>query len=44
MYWNEYKIKNDNKDTTTDFRYFIESNYVGVNMLLIYLNQGDSDK
>ena len=30
-YWNEYKTKSGNKNTTKKYRYFIESNFVGVN-------------
>ena len=35
------KTKSDNKNTTNEFRYFLESNFVGVNRLfvLIYTNQ-----
>ena len=32
-YWNEYKTKNENKTTTNEYRYFLESNFVGVNRL-----------
>ena len=35
MYWNEYKTKNENKNATNDYRYFLESNSVGVNMLFV---------
>ena len=40
-YWNEYKTKSDNKNTTTEFRFFLESNFVGVNRLfvLVYSDQ-----
>ena len=30
-YWNEYKTKSENKNTTNKYRYFLESNFVGVN-------------
>ena len=30
-YWNEYKTKSENKNTTNEYRYFLESNFVGVN-------------
>ena len=46
VYWNEYKTKSGNKNTTNEFRYFIESNFVGVNRLfvLVYTNHGDNAK
>ena len=28
VYWDEYKTKSDNKNTTNEFRYFLESNFV----------------
>ena len=45
-YWNEYKTKSDNKNTTNEFRYFLESNFVGVNKLfvLVYTNEGNNAK
>ena len=44
VYWNEYKTKSENKNTTNEFRFFLEYNFVGINRLfvLVYLNQ-DSD-
>ena len=33
VYWNEYKTKRDNKNTRSKLRYFLESNFVGVNRL-----------
>ena len=46
VYWNEYKTKTDNKDTTNKFRFFLESNFVGVNRLfvLIYSNSDAASK
>ena len=46
VHWNEYKIKSQNKYTTNEFRYFLESNFVGVNRLfvLVYPNQNDDSK
>ena len=43
VYWNEYKIKSENKNTANEFRYFLESNFVGVNRLfiLVYPNRND---
>ena len=28
VYWNEYKTKSENKNTTIQFRYFVKSNFV----------------
>ena len=44
VYWNEYKIKSDYKNTTNEYRYFLETNFVGVNRLfvLIYTNEDDN--
>ena len=41
MYWNEDETKIENKNTTNEHKYFIKSNFVGVNRLfdLIYSNQ-----
>ena len=46
LYWNEYKKKSDNKSTTNEYRYFLESNFAGVNRLfvLVYSNQVDNVK
>ena len=46
FYWNEYKTKSENKNTTNEFSYFLESNFVGINRLFVlaYTNQGDSAK
>ena len=42
----EYKTKSDNKSTTKEFRYFLESNFVGVNRLfvLVYTNHDNNAK
>ena len=37
VYWNEYKTKSENKNTTNEYRYFLESNFVGVNRLFIQM-------
>ena len=29
-YWNEYKTKSENINTTNEYRYFLESNFAGV--------------
>ena len=46
MYWNEDKTKSEKKNTTNNFRYFLESISLEVNRLfiLIYTNQDDSVK
>ena len=46
VYWNEYKTKSENKNTTNEYRYFLESNFVGVNRLfvLVYTNQDANTK
>ena len=35
VYWNEYKTKSENKNTTNEYRYFLESNFVGVSRLFV---------
>ena len=35
VYWNGYKTKGENKDTTNEYRYFLKSNFIGVNRLLV---------
>ena len=32
VYWNEYKTKSKNKNTTNEGRYFIQSNFVRFNL------------
>ena len=46
VYWNEYETKNDNKSTINEFRYFLESNFIGLNSLfnLLYKNEGANSK
>ena len=46
VYWNEYKTKSDNKNTTNEFRYFMESYFVRVSRLfvLIYSNEDTASK
>ena len=46
VYWNEYKTKSENKNTTNEFGYFLKSNFVGVNRLfvLVYLNRNNNIK
>ena len=46
-YWNEYKTKSENKNTTNEYRYFIKSNFAGViNRLfvLFYTNEANNAK
>ena len=44
VYWNEYKTKSDNENITNEFRFFLESNFVGINrfFVLFYSNQNAS--
>ena len=46
VYWNEYKTDSENKNTSQQYRYFPESNFVGVNRLfvLVYSNNDDDTK
>ena len=46
VYWNEYKTKSENKNTTNEYRYFLKSNFVGVDRLfiLIYTNETNNAK
>ena len=46
VFWNENKTKSENKNTTNEYRYFLESNFVGVNKLyvLVYSNANDNAK
>ena len=41
VYRNEYETKCENKDTTNEYRYFLESNFVGV---LVYSNEDAGSK
>ena len=46
FYLNEYQTKSDSKNTTNEFRCFLESDSVGVNRLfvLVYTNQDAASK
>ena len=46
IYWTEYKTKSGNKNTTNEYRYFLESNFVGVDrsFVLVYASQGNNSK
>ena len=35
VYWNEYKTRSEDKNRANEFRYFLESNFVGVNTLFV---------
>ena len=37
VYWNEFKTEKDNKNMLNKLRYFLESNFVGVNRLCFNL-------
>ena len=37
VYWNEYKAKGENKKKTNNYRYFLESNFVGVKRLFVLI-------
>ena len=41
VYWNEYKTKSEIKNTANEYRYILESNFVGVDRLFVlgYLNR-----
>ena len=38
VYWNEYKTKSENKNTTNAYRYFLVSNFVEVNRLFVLVH------
>ena len=46
FYWNGYKTKSENKNTTNEYRYFLKSSFVGVNRLFVsvYANQDANAK
>ena len=46
VYWNKYKTKSENKNTTNEYKYFLESDFVGVNRLfvLVYANEANNAK
>ena len=37
VFWNEYKMKSDNKNTTNELINFLESNFIGVNRLFEFI-------
>ena len=36
IFWNEYKTKSEKENLTNKYRYFLESNFVGVNRLFCF--------
>ena len=46
VYWNDCKTKSENKDATNEYRYFVESNFLGVTKLfvLVYSNRDNDVK
>ena len=46
VYWNEYKTRSEKKNTTNEYRYFLESNFVEINRLfvLVYTNKANNTK
>ena len=44
--WNGYKTKSENKNTINEYRYLIESNFLGVSTLfgLVYSNNVNASK
>ena len=44
VYWNEYKTKTENKNMTNEYRYFLETNFVGVNRSFVLVYQDDNFK
>ena len=37
IYWNECKTKRETKNTANECRYFLESNFLGVNRLFVLI-------
>ena len=46
VYWNEQKTKRENKNTTKEYRYLLESSFRGVNrfFVLVHSNQDNNSK
>ena len=44
VYWNEYKTKSEDKNTTNEYKYFLELNFVEINRLFVltYLSMDDN--
>ena len=43
-YWNEFKAKCENKNTTNEYRYFVQSDFVGLTIDYLLLNQDAKSK
>ena len=43
FYWNEYKRKRENKNTTNECRYFTQTNFVGFNRLFVLVCTNDDN-
>ena len=43
VYWNEYKTKNENRNATNEYRYFLELDFAEVSRLLILINSNQDD-
>ena len=39
VYWNEYKTKSESKDITKEYKYFLQSKFVGINKTTSTANQ-----
>ena len=39
VYWNEYKTKSESKDITNEYKYFLQSEFVGINKTTSIANQ-----
>ena len=46
VYWNKFQTKNENKNAANEYIYFLESNFVGVDRLLVlvYPNQDSNSR
>ena len=46
VYWNKYKTRSENKNTTNKYRHFLETNFTGVNRLFVsvYSNENADSK
>ena len=38
LYWNEYKTKSENENTTNEYKYFLKLNFFEVNRLFVLIN------
>ena len=46
VYWNKFKTKNENKNAANEYIYFLGSNFIGVDRLLVlvYSNQDSNSR